>query len=585
MSSIFLDRRSFFDSAARFGVASVVFPSVLFAMADEQKKITPTMISDAAAVAGLQFDDKQIDMMTDDLQSRLKAYEAVHNLHLNNSVFPALVFDPVLPGMSYAHPKGPIKLSRIAAPATPKNIEDVAFYTVRQLGELVRTKKLSSTALTEMYLARLKKYDPALHFVITLTEDRALAHAKEADRDIAAGRYRGPLHGLPWGAKDLLATKGYKTTWGAGGFEDQTIDEDATVVQRLDKAGAVLVAKLTLGALAQGDVWYGGVTRNPWKTDQGSSGSSAGPASAASAGCVAFAIGSETLGSISSPSTRCGVTGLRPTFGRVPRTGAMALSWSMDKLGPICRAVEDCAVVLDAIYGPDGKDPSVRDIGYTWDATLDPRSLRIGYVEADFKHREPRPNETAEQKSAREDNEKFNDLALDVIRTKLGWNLIPVKLPDLPWQSMRPILTAEAAAAFDELTRSGRDKLLTAQAKFDWPNTFREARLTPAVEYINANRARTLGMQGMVEVFKNVDVIVAPTFGNQLLITNLTGHPALILPNGFRADNTPVSLTFLGDLYGEGKLLAAAKAYQDATPWHLKHPTNIEPKEMEKSGQ
>ncbi|MGH9521418.1 MAG: amidase, partial [Terriglobales bacterium] len=321
----------------------------------------------------------------------------------------------------------------------------------------------------------------------------------------------------------------------------------------------------------------------PWNTAQGSSGSSAGPASATSAGCVAFAIGSETLGSISSPSTRCGVTGLRPTFGRVPRTGAMALSWSMDKLGPICRAVEDCAVVLDAIYGPDGKDPSVRAIGYTWDATLDPRTLRIGYVEADFKHREPRPNETAEQKAMREDNDKFNDQALDVIRTKLGWRLIPVKLPDLPWQAMRPILTAEAAAAFDELTRSGRDKLLTAQAKYDWPNTFREARLTPAVEYINANRARTLGMQAMVEVFKNIDVMVAPTFGNQLLITNLTGHPALILPNGFRADNTPVSITFLGDLYGEGKLLAAAKAYQDATPWHLKHPTDIVPKEMEKS--
>ncbi|MGH9521799.1 MAG: amidase family protein, partial [Terriglobales bacterium] len=278
MSANFLDRRSFVEAAARLGVASVVFPSVLYAMVDEQKKITPAMISDAAEVAGLEFDDKQIEMMTEDLQNRLKAYEAIHNLHLDNSVFPALVFDPVLPGMSYAHPKAPMKLSRVAAPATPKNIEDVAFYTVRQLGELVRTKKVSSTALTEMYLARLKKYDPALHFVITLTEDRAMAQATEADHDIAAGRYRGPLHGLPWGAKDLLAAKGYKTTWGAGGFENQTIDEDATVVQRLDKAGAVLVAKLTLGALAQGDVWFGGTTRNPWNTAQGSRGSSAGTA-------------------------------------------------------------------------------------------------------------------------------------------------------------------------------------------------------------------------------------------------------------------------------------------------------------------
>jgi Asp-tRNA(Asn)/Glu-tRNA(Gln) amidotransferase A subunit family amidase len=451
------------------------------------------------------------------------------------------------------------------------------------LAELMRTRRISSLALTQMYLERLKRYDPALKFVVSLTEERALAQAKEADKDIAAGHYRGPLHGLPWGAKDLLAVKKYKTTWGAGGFEDQMVDEDATVVRRLDKAGAVLVAKLTLGALAQGDVWFGGLTRNPWKTDQGSSGSSAGPASATAAGCVAFAIGSETLGSISSPSTRCGTTGLRPTFGRVPRTGAMALSWSMDKLGPICRAAEDCAIVLDAIYGPDGKDGSVHDIGYGWDATLDPKTLRIGIITADFEHRKPPENERPEQKAAREDNDRFNDAALDVIKTKLGWKLIPVKLPDLPWQAMRPILVAEAAAAFDELTRSGRDKLLTAQSKNDWPNTFREARFIPAVEYINGNRARTLGMQGMAEVFKNVDVIVAPTFSNQLLITNLTGHPAVILPNGFRADGTPVSLTFLGDLFGESKLLAVAKAYQDATDFHRKHPQTMEPKDAPKT--
>lgn len=583
MATNFIDRRSFVQSVAQLGIASTVFPAVLYGMAEQHKKIDKQMIADAASVAGLEFDDKQMDMMVDDLNQRLRSYDAIHDMHIANGVSPALVFDPVLPGMSYQQPKRPMKLSRIAAPGTPKNIEDVAFYTVRQLAELVRTKKVSSVALTDMYLARLKKYDPALKFVVNLTEDRAKAKAQEADKEIAAGKYRGPLHGLPWGAKDLLAAKGAKTTWGAGGFEDQMIDEDATVVQRLDKAGAVLVAKLTLGALAQGDVWFGGVTRNPWKTDQGSSGSSAGPASATAAGCVAFSIGSETLGSISSPSTRCGTTGLRPTFGRVPRTGAMALSWSMDKLGPICRAVEDCAIVLDAIYGPDGKDPStLYDYGFAWDATLDPKTLRIGYVPADFEHAKPRDNETPQQKAAREDNDKFNDQALDVIKNKLGWKLISVKLPDLPWQAMRPILTAEAAAAFDELTRTGRDKLLTAQSKNDWPNTFRESRLTPAVEYINANRARMIGMQQMAQVFKDIDVMVVPTFGNQLLITNLTGHPALILPNGFRADNTPVSLTFLGDLFGESKLLAAAKTYQDATEWHLKHPTDIVPKELPK---
>ena len=583
MSTSFLDRRSFVESLARFGVATSVFPTVLYAMAEQHKDITKTMIADAAAVAGLEFDDKQIDMMVDDLKNRLRAFDAIHDLKIANSVSPALVFNPVLPGKDYQQPKRAMKMSRIAAPAAPRNIEDAAFLSVRELAEMMRTKRISSLALTQMYLERLKKYDAALKFVVTLTEERALAQAKEADKDIAAGHYRGPLHGLPWGAKDLLAVKKYKTTWGAGGFEDQVIDEDATVVQRLDKAGAVLVAKLTLGALAQGDVWYGGLTRNPWKTDQGSSGSSAGPASATAAGCVAFAIGSETLGSISSPSTRCGTTGLRPTFGRVPRTGAMALSWSMDKLGPICRTVEDCAIVLDAIYGPDGKDGSVHDIGYGWDAALDPKTLRIGIITGDFEHRKPPENERPEQKAAREDNDRFNDAALEVIRTKLGWKLVPVKLPDLPWQAMRPILVAEAAAAFDELTRSGRDKLLTAQSKNDWPNTFREARFIPAVEYINGNRARTLGMQGMAEVFKNVDVVVAPTFSNQLLITNLTGHPAVILPNGFRADGTPVSLTFLGDLFGESKLLAVAKAYQDATDFHKKHPQTMEPKEAPKT--
>jgi Asp-tRNA(Asn)/Glu-tRNA(Gln) amidotransferase A subunit family amidase len=503
--------------------------------------------------------------------------------------------------------------SRLAAAnitgAAPKNIEDVAFYSVRQLAELVRTKKVSSSALTDMYLARLKRYDPLLKFVITLTEDRAHAQAKEADREIAAGKYRGPLHGIPWGAKDLLAVKGYRTTWGAGGFENQMIDEDATVVQRLDAAGAVLVAKLTLGALAQGDKWFGGMTRNPWNPQQGSSGSSAGSASATAAGCVGFAIGSETLGSISSPSTRCGTTGLRPTFGLVPRTGAMALSWSMDKLGPICRAVEDCALVLSAIYGPDGHDRSVQNAAFNWDPKLDWRKLRIGYLKTEFETQPQQPEPPKEEKNLTEDEKKkraedaanreqgrlrqlydkqFNDAALAKLRS-MGINLIPVELPKYPYQSMRTILLAEAAAAFDDLTRSGRDKLLTQQSKDDWPNTFRTARFIPAVEYIQANRARMLAIDALAKVFDQVDVIVAPTFGTQLVVTNLSGHPALILPNGFRGDDapkpqvrngelqaggpgTPVSLTFLGQLYGEAKLLAVAKAYQDATDFHLKHP-------------
>src|SRR5713226_110783 len=567
-----LDRRNFMKTCSGIGLAGTLFPGVLWARAQAQgaKKITKELIDNAAAIADVPIPDEYKEMMLESLNDRAEGYEEIYKLHIPNSVDPALIFDPVLPGMKIATARKPLRMS---APDLPEafgvfgragarpNYEALAFASVRQLAELVRTKKVSSLALTEMYLGRLKKYDPTLKFVVTLTEERALAQAKKADAEIAAGKYRGPLHGLPWGAKDLLAVKGYRTTWGAGGFEQQTIDEDATVVQRLDKAGAVLVAKLTLGALAQGDKWFGGMTRNPWNTKQGSSGSSAGSASATAAGCVAFAIGSETLGSISSPSTRCGTTGLRPTFGFVPRTGAMALSWTMDKLGPICRAVEDTAIVLSAIHGPDGHDRTVHNAAFNWDATLDWRKLRVGYLKADFEQQTP-PQQTspakeekelsedekkkqAEEKANRAENmvrrqydRKFEEAALAKLRA-MGVNLIPVEFPKYPYAAMRSILLAEAAAAFDDLTRSGRDKLLTQQTKDDWPNTFRAARFVPAVEYIQANRARTTAMELAAKVFEQVDVIVAPTFSTQLLITNLTGHPAIILPNGFRGDDAP----------------------------------------------
>jgi Asp-tRNA(Asn)/Glu-tRNA(Gln) amidotransferase A subunit family amidase len=379
------------------------------------------------------------------------------------------------------------------------------------------------------------------------------------------------------------------------------------VVQRLDAAGAVLVAKLTLGALAQGDHWFGGITRNPWNPKQGSSGSSAGPASATASGCVAFSIGSETLGSISSPSTRCGTTGLRPTFGFVPRTGAMALSWSMDKLGPICRAVEDCAIVLAAIYGPDGKDRSVKPAAFNWDAQLDWRRLRVGFLEKEFtlqplpEMQPPKPEAEMNDDEKKQWNERqqarqlleasrqydhpFDTAALEKLRS-MGVKMKPVELPDFPYNAMRPLLNAEAAAAFDDLTRSGRDKLLTEQGASDWPNVFRVARLTPAVEYIQANRARMEAIEAFGKIFADLDVIVAPTGTSQLVATNLTGHPAVILPNGFRGDDapkplredqaggpgTPVSLTFIGSLYGDAKLLAFARAYQEATGFQLRHP-------------
>ncbi len=606
-----LERREFMKVFSAAGFGGTLLPGVLWAQAQGKAPISKEMIDDAAKIAGIAIADEYKELMLDSLNEHRKGFEEIFALHIPNSVEPALLFVPDMSSVKLETQKMALKMSGAPAIAVSKNPEELAFATVRELAELIRTRKVTATALTQMYLERLKRYNPQLKFVVTLTEERALAQAREADREIAAGKYRGPLHGLPWGAKDLLAVKGYPTTWGAGGFEKQAIDEDATVVKRLDEAGAVLVAKLTLGALANGDHWFGGITRNPWNVRQGSSGSSAGPASATAAGCVAFSIGSETLGSISSPSTRCGCTGLRPTFGFVPRTGAMSLSWSMDKLGPICRSVEDCALVLNAIDGPDGRDRSVNQHAvFNWDANLDWRKLRVGYLQKDFEpspepaKTEEKPAATPEEQKKREEaskqrearrarvayDRKFNDAALEKLRA-MGVKLVPVEMPKFPYDAMVMMLESEAAAAFDELTRTGRDKLLTEQGADDWPNTFRSARFFPAVEYIQASRARRLAMEAVGKVFAEFDVIVSPTFSQQLVITNLTGHPALIVPNGFRGEDapapastedgadgnvggpgTPVSLTFLGNLYGEAKMLTLARAYQEATGFHRIYP-------------
>ncbi|MFL5528654.1 MAG: amidase [Gemmatimonadaceae bacterium] len=567
-----LDRRSFMAYFAGAGLTSTLFPGALWAKLAAGAEITVETIASAEEVAGVHFEPAERELMLDGLKQQEQRIEALHKVSLPNSVSPAIVFSPLPPGKKVPmDPRRPMVRSRIAPSNAPADLEELAFLPVTALSELIRRGRVTSMQLTQMYIARLKKFDPVLRCVISLTEDRALRQARAADAEIARGRYRGPLHGIPWGAKDLLAVRGYKTTWGAGPFKEQVIDADAAVVKRLDDAGAVLVAKLTLGELAQGDIWFGATTKNPWKVDQGSSGSSAGPASATAAGLVGFSIGSETLGSISSPSTRCGTTGLRPTFGRVPRTGAMALSWTMDKLGPICRSVEDCAMVLDAIYGPDGQDNTVVPASYHWNAQLSPKTLRIGYVKSAF---DTPLTDPADPKRTLHATKKFDDAALDVFR-KLGIKLIPVDLPDVPYDAMRIILTAEAAAAFDELTRSDRDKELVQQGKFDWPNTFRTARFIPAVDYVNANRLRSIAIQKWDDLMRSVDVIVTPTGSanlSQLVATNLTGHPAVILPNGFRDDGTPVSLTFLGGLFEEGKLLAVARAYQEATAFHLKHP-------------
>ena len=568
------DRRTFLGYFSAIGLGGTLLPGVLWSRVAGGEEITVATIACAEEIAGLKFSDEQRQQMVDGLKNQESQIEQLHAVKLDNSVAPAVIFDPVPPGVTLPLPTRHTSVrSRPTPRGVPRDLEELAFLPVTELAELVRRRKVTSTQLTEMYLARLKRYDPVLKAVITLTEDRARRQARAADEEIARGHYRGPLHGIPWGAKDLLAVKGYKTTWGAGPYRDQVIDADATVVQRLDAAGAVLVAKLTLGELAQGDIWFGGTTKNPWNVAQGSSGSSAGPASAASAGLVGFAIGTETLGSISSPSTRNGVTGLRPTFGRVPRTGAMALSWTMDKIGPIARSVEDCALVLEAIYGPDNMDRTVKDIPFNWDASLKATSLRVGYNKTAFEL--PERND---KNQLQHGTKRFDDAALDVLR-KLGVKLIPVELPEMPYGAMRLVLRAEGAAAFDELTRSGRDKELVQQTPNDWANTFRTARFIPAVDYVNANRARTLAMLAWHSLFEKVDVIVTPTnVGSQLTATNLTGHPAVILPSGCRdtsdTDKTqvPVSLTFLGGLYQEAKLLTVAKAWQDATDFHLKHP-------------
>jgi len=574
MPDLALDRRSFFALCAAAGAGTPAFAEALWSRLSAQAPATPAqapqqeeplrvsrgMVADAEQLIGLQFTDAERDLMLRNLNNALRSYGQLREVTLSNSVPPAIRFSPLLPGRTIPPPaRKPGRRSRRRV-GRPASEEDLAFMSVVDLGELVRTRQVSATELTRLSLERLKRHGPGLLCVVNLTEERALRQAEAADREIRAGRYRGPLHGIPWGAKDLLAVPGYPTTWGSPLYKDQVLNETATVVERLDAAGAILVAKLTLGEFAQGDVWFGGMTRNPWKRDQGSSGSSAGPGAATAAGLVPFAIGSETLGSIVSPSTRNGVSGLRPTFGRVSRHGAMALSWTMDKLGPMCRSAEDCAVVLEHLVGPDGKDPTVEPLPYVWDPSRPLASIRIGYLKAAF--------------DADRATKSLDDTALEALRG-LGVDPVVVELPvgGVPVSALRIILNAEAAAAFDEITRTNQDDLMVQQTANAWPNSFRSARFIPAVDYIQAHRVRTVLMERMEKVFEQVDVFITPSFGgNVLLTTNLTGHPALAMPSGFTAENTPVSISFIGRLFGEAELCRVGMAWQEATGWHQRRP-------------
>ena len=522
-------------------------------------EITPATIDSAADLIGLSFSNSEKDSMLTNLNNQRSNLENLRKIKLENSVAPALIFNPLPQGFFPDQTQKPLDWGLPKTVELPEKENDIAFMPVHQLAVLIQTKKLSSERLTRIYLDRIKTYSDTLQCLITLLEEPALQKARQMDLELAAGNYRGVLHGIPYGIKDLLAVPGTKTTWGAMPFRDQVIDETATVVQKLDDAGAVLVGKFTLGALAMGDIWYGGVTKNPWNLKQGSSGSSAGSASAVSAGLVPFAIGTETLGSIVSPSTRNGVTGLRPTFGRVSKHGAMALSWSMDKIGPISRSALDNAIVLAAINGLDPKDPSTIPAAFNYSAKNDIKSLKIGYFQSFFEGERPGIE---------------NDKAILEVLKNQGIELHPLELKT----SINPgpivsMLMVEGAAAFDELTRLNLDDQLVAQGRNAWPNLFRSARFIPAVEYVQMSRQRSLLIQEMHELMKEYDVIVTPSFaGQQLQITNLTGHPALCLPNGFGNNGSPTSITLLANLFEEEKLIMLGRLIQENTDWQTKRP-------------
>lgn len=515
-------------------------------------------VENAEKIIGLEFTDAERDSMLDNLRDQLSNYQKIREVKLENNIPPAIQFNPIPADFNLPEESIEVRFSDYSKTKMPSNKNDLAFYTIGELAELIRTKQITSTELTKFFIERLEKYDPILHCVVTFTKERAFKQAKLMDEEIAAGKYRGMLHGIPFGVKDLLATKDYKTTWGSVPFKDQLIKEDASVIKKLEGAGGVLVAKLSMGELAWGDVWFGGKTRNPWDTTSGSSGSSAGSASAVSAGLVPFAIGTETYGSIVSPSTVCGTTGLRPTYGRVSRTGAMALSWSMDKIGPICRTAEDLAIVFNVTHGLDGIDQTLYDVPFNYNSIIDYKDLKIGYLKEDF--------------DKQYDFHLNDSLALEKLK-QLGAELIPIELPQFPINDLSIILSAESAAAFDELTRSNRDDLLVRQIKNAWPNSFRSSRFIPAVEYINANRIRFLLIKEMQKIMNNVDLFIAPSWeGSSSLLTNLTGHPCVVLPNGFSEKGTPTSITFIGRLFDEGRLIAFAKKYQDASEFHKQHP-------------
>ena len=515
----------------------------------------PMEVGVAAEVLGLHFSEKELELMLPDVLERLREFEKLRKVPLANEVAPALLFAPAPGQLRSARPSSPGSVVLASGPAErPADLESLAFLPIGELELLVRRRLVSCEEIARTFLARLRRLDATLHCVVTFTEERALAQAKRLDEELARGEHRGPLHGIPWVAKDLLAVSGYPTTWGTEPFREQRLALDAAVVERLDEAGAVLIAKVTLGELAWGDVWFGGQTRNPWAPERGSSGSSAGSASAVAAGGATFAIGSETYGSIVSPSTTCGNSSLRPTFGSVSRHGAMTLCWSLDKLGPICRSAEDAAVVFDVIRGRDERDATTVEAHFwPWGVSLE--GWKVGVPKGAF-----------------EGDGRRDKGVLDELR-KSGVELVEIELPEYPVDEMMIVLQAEAAAAFDEFSRGDGDDHMVRQERHAWPNVFRHAQLIPAVDYIRANRLRTLLIRDLEVALAGVKAIVHPSFaGSILAMTNLSGHPTFVAPCGFGEDGLPYSISFTGRLFGDADVLALAMAWQRSTDYHRRHP-------------
>jgi Asp-tRNA(Asn)/Glu-tRNA(Gln) amidotransferase A subunit family amidase len=559
------NRRKFLKILTLSGATLAFSPEISFSQKQQENEITAEMIEAAEKIIGIELTAEERIEVIKAIKQMKKSINMLRERNIADDVPPSMVFNPVPPGTEFPKEKKEPKFSQVKIKKF-SSIESLGHCSVLELAKLIETGKVTSTALTKMFLARLKKYNPTLNFVVNYTEERALRQARKADDEINAGKYRGPLHGIPYGIKDLFSAKGYPTTWGTGIYKDRIIDKDASVVEKLEKAGAVLIAKLATGTLASGSVWFGGDTKNPWRPKYGAGGSSAGPASAIAAGCVPFSIGTETNGSMVSPCDTCGVTGFRPTFGRVSRIGAMTVSWSFDKVTPICRTVEDCAAVFNAIYGPDGKDNSIIDLPFNWDSDIDIGKLRIGY-HTKFFEKELMGNPKSEYGIYYRKKQRAASLNVLEFFKKLGITLIPLDFEG-KFSGEGYMLEIEAAAYADRLTRSKMDDRVEDQK---WPRYHRRSRFWPAVDYIQSSRYRSLLIQDIDKYLKDVDLYIEITWSNNWY-TNSTGHPIVVLPCGFIDENRPVSITFVGKLFAEATLLAAAKKFQDATDYHLKHP-------------